>query len=126
MISPIGGAETILAICLANGSGPADAVERVANEFRDIVEPKRSGSLSTKFGGSAWEIRRGKIQDAVRNAVGRPPAHPSNPGEASWIVASSKTHIRASRVSMGHARRGRARRAATLRCASGRRRRLLL
>jgi hypothetical protein len=29
--------------------------------------------LVVKFGGSSYEIRRGRVGDAVRNAVGRPP-----------------------------------------------------
>jgi hypothetical protein len=29
--------------------------------------------LVMKFSGSVYEIRRGKVQDAVRNAAGRPP-----------------------------------------------------
>jgi hypothetical protein len=32
-----------------------------------------SDMLVMKFGGAQWEIRRGKLQDAVRNAVARPP-----------------------------------------------------
>jgi hypothetical protein len=32
-----------------------------------------SDELIMKFGGSAYEIRRGRVGDAVRNAVGRPP-----------------------------------------------------
>jgi hypothetical protein len=29
--------------------------------------------LVMRFGGSSYEIRRGKIADAIRNAAGRPP-----------------------------------------------------
>ena len=29
--------------------------------------------LMMRFGGSAWEVRRGRVGDAVRNAPGRPP-----------------------------------------------------
>jgi hypothetical protein len=56
-----------------------------------------------RFGGAAWEIRRGKVQDALKDSVRRPPMRLIQ-GSAAWNSGLAQDASAASRRRCSEAR----------------------